>query len=101
MNNKQKALNLLGLSQRAGKLVTGESMVLEAIKSKKAKVAIIASDSSDRSLKQFRNKCQTNNVQMNTDYTSGEISQAIGKERKSCAIVDNGFAKSFIQLHLH
>lgn len=101
MNNKQKALNLLGLCQRAGQLITGESMVLDAIKNRKAKVVIIASDSSDRSMKTFRNKSQTNMIQIITDYTSGEISQAIGKERKSCAIMDNGFAKSFIQLHLH
>lgn len=99
MNNKQKALNLLGLAQKAGKLITGEAMVLDAIKQKKAKIVIIASDSSERSIKQFKDKCQTYNVKMNMDYTNVEISQAIGKERKSCAIIDNGFTESFIQLH--
>lgn len=99
MNNKQKALNLLGLAQRAGKLMTGESMVLDAIKQNKAIIVIVASDSSKRSIKQFKNKSQTYNVKINLDYTSEEISQAIGKERKNCAIIDNGFAESFIQLH--
>lgn len=99
MDNKQKALNLLGLAQRAGKLMTGESMVLDAIKQNKAKIVIVASDSSKRSIKQFKNKSQTYNVKINLDYTSEEISQAIGKERKNCAIIDNGFAESFIQLH--
>ncbi|HLQ75000.1 MAG TPA: ribosomal L7Ae/L30e/S12e/Gadd45 family protein [Alloiococcus sp.] len=99
MDNKQKALNLLGLAQRAGKLMTGESMVLDAIKQNKAIIVIVASDSSKRSIKQFKNKSQTYNVKINLDYTSEEISQAIGKERKNCAIIDNGFAESFIQLH--
>ena len=99
MDNKQKALNLLCLAQRAGKLMTGESMVLDAIKQNKAIIVIVASDSSKRSIKQFKNKSQTYNVKINLDYTSEEISQAIGKERKNCAIIDNGFAESFIQLH--
>lgn len=99
MDDKQKALNLLGLAQRAGKLMTGESMVLDAIKQNKAKIVIVASDSSRRSIKQFKSKSQTYNVKMNLDFTSEEISQAIGKERKSCAIIDNGFTESFIQLH--
>lgn len=99
MNNRQKALNLLGLAQRAGLLVTGEEMVLEAVKSKKAKIIIVASDSSQRSIKQFKNKCETYNVNLNLDYSSEEISHAIGKERKSCAIINHGFAESFMQLH--
>lgn len=35
MQNKQKLLNLLGLARRAGKLVTGEDMVLGAIRNGK------------------------------------------------------------------
>lgn len=99
MNNKQKALNLLGLAQRAGMLITGEDMVMEAIKNQKASIVIVASDSSERSMKQFKNKCNTYNVKLNDDYTNEEISHAIGKERKSCAIINQGFAKSFNSLH--
>ena len=35
--NKQKVLNLLGLAQRAGKLVTGEELVTKEIQAQKAK----------------------------------------------------------------
>lgn len=99
MNNKQKALNLLGLAQRAGKLISGEETVLATIRSQKSKVVVVASDASPKSIKQFKDKCETYGVALNLDYTSDEISQAIGKSRKNCAITDKGFAKAFTNLH--
>jgi len=37
--NKQKISNLLGLAQRAGKLISGEELVIKAIQEEKAKLA--------------------------------------------------------------
>lgn len=44
MENRQKVLNLLGLAQRANKLVTGEQLVLKQVRAKKAYLVFIASD---------------------------------------------------------
>lgn len=99
MNNKDKALNLLGLAQRAGKLVTGQGPVLESIRSKRGHYVILAKDASPRSIKQFTDKCHSYEIALNLDYTNEEISRAIGKNRKSCSLTDRGFAKSFASLH--
>lgn len=35
MMNNEKALNLLGLATRAGKMISGEELVLQSVRSKK------------------------------------------------------------------
>ena len=42
--SKEKALNLLGLAMRAGKLVTGEELTLKDIRAQKVNLVFIASD---------------------------------------------------------
>ncbi len=44
--NKQQALNLLGLAQRANRLTAGEGFVLAAIRDQSAKLVLVASDAS-------------------------------------------------------
>lgn len=51
MNNK--TLSYLGLSMRAGKLVTGEEIVLKAIRSSEAKMVIVAGDASANTQRNF------------------------------------------------
>ena len=98
MNNKERALNLLGLAQRAGKLISGESLVLQSIRSKKAKMVCIASDASDNATKQFLNKCEYYDVPLTTALTREELSHALGKDRTVCALMDDGFMHSLQKL---
>lgn len=51
MINKEKALNLLGLAMKAGKLKTGQGATLDAIRSTRAKLVIMASDASPNTQK--------------------------------------------------
>jgi Ribosomal protein HS6-type (S12/L30/L7a) len=53
MNNKQKALNLLGLAIRARQLESGSPTVLDAIRKQRAQLVIIAEDASPNTKKQF------------------------------------------------
>lgn len=99
MDKQQKALNLLGLATRAGKLVTGQSLVLEAIRKNEVDLVVLASDTSDNTKKQFLNKCEYYAVPLVVEFTKAELSQAIGKERSVCAFADSGFAQSFQKLH--
>ncbi|WP_018658691.1 L7Ae/L30e/S12e/Gadd45 family ribosomal protein [Allofustis seminis] len=100
MKNKQKALNLLGLAMRARALTTGSAVVLEAIRSGKAKLVIIASDASQNTRKQFLNKCEYYKIPYYIHFTQCDISRAIGKERMVCAFTDDGFARSFKKLQM-
>ncbi|TVP92585.1 YlxQ-related RNA-binding protein [Alkalibacterium sp.] len=98
MNNKQRALNLIGMAQRAGQLTSGESLVLKAIRSGQAKLVVLASDASDNARKQFLNKCEYYDVVIDTSFSREEISHALGKERTVCALLDKGFVHSLQKL---
>ena len=98
MNNKRKALNLLGLAQRARKLESGSPTVLTSVRSKQATLVVIADDASQNTKKQFLDKCEDYNIPSYIIFTKEEISHAIGKERTVCAFTDDGFAQSFKKL---
>ena len=98
MNNKQKALNLLGLGNRARQLESGSPTVLDAVRKNRAKLVIIAEDASPNTKKQFLDKCEYYKIPSYIIFSKAEISHAIGKERAVCAFTDNGFAQSFKKL---
>jgi len=93
MQNKQKLLNLLGLARRAGKLVTGEDMVLGAIRNGKASLVFFANDGGQSSMKKFTDKTNSYNVAFTTALTRQELADATGLARTVIAVADRGFAK--------
>ena len=78
----QKLLNLLGLSMRAGYLVSGEDNVITEMKRGKVKLVFVASDSSLKTIDNFKRKCYFYKVDVCFDYTSYDLSASIGKSRK-------------------
>ena len=54
MDNSRKALNLLGLAEKAGKLASGEFQTETAVKKGRAYLAVIAEDASENTRKKFR-----------------------------------------------
>ena len=85
-----KVYNLLGLMQRAGKLITGEDLIIKNLKNKKIKLLVIAED------------CGVNNFYgvEHIEFSNIEnISIAIGRDnRVAVGITDSGFIKKFKQL---
>ncbi len=95
-----KFLSLLGLCQRAGKLVSGELPCEKAIKSGKVKLLIISEDASDNTKKKFSNTALQNNVEFICTENKESIGRAIGKDlRSTAAIVDEGFARQLKKLY--
>lgn len=93
--NKNKVLSMLGLSTKAGKVVTGEFSTEKAVKTGKAYLVIVASDASDNTKKKFRNMCNYYEVVMKEYSDKDSLGQACGKEsRASLAITDEGLAKA-------
>jgi len=85
--------HLLGLTSRARKNVTGETL-LQSIRQGEVSLVIIATDASENSSKKIRDKCTYYNVQYMIYGTTLEISNAIGKiNRVAVGIIDTGFAK--------
>lgn len=98
MNNNQRILNLLGLSMRAGKLISGEQQVLTEIKNKQTKLVFVAADASSNTKKKFLDKCRYYDVPIAIEFTKEELSHAIGKQRTICAVTDEGFSGRFQEL---
>ena len=87
-------LSTLGLAFKAGKVITGEDIVLQNIRKGKVFLVFISSDSSQNTIKKFKDKASFYNVDVNIDFTTIELSKAIGKEnRHIIGITDRGFAK--------
>ena len=96
---KMKIFNLLGLAMRAGKIKSGESVILNELKKNQIKLVILASDASSNTLKQMNNKCNSYQVPLKVFGTRNELGLAIGKsDRVNIGITDNGFAKKLLSM---
>lgn len=86
--NRQKLLNLLGLSMRAGYLVSGEDNVITEMRKGKVKIVFVASDSSLKTIDNFKRKCYFYKVDVCFSYSSTELSASVGKMRKIIGLKD-------------
>ena len=101
MNKRDKALSLISLAMKAGRLASGEAMTESEVKSGRARLVIVASDASENTKKKFRDMCKFYRVPIciyGDKDTLGHamedtLGHAMGKEfRASLAILDEGFA---------
>ncbi|MCI1723715.1 MAG: ribosomal L7Ae/L30e/S12e/Gadd45 family protein [Lachnospiraceae bacterium] len=93
-----KYLSSLGLAEKAGRVMSGELMTEKAVRSGKAKLVFVASDSSDNTKKKFTNLCDHYNVPVYFPDTKDVIGHAIGKEfRASLAVIDDRFAELIVR----
>ncbi len=93
----QKTLSMLGLMIKAGKLISGEELVINNVRANKVELVLLATDASDNTKKKVNDKCKTYNTKVLCLFTSDEMSNAIGKDnRKVLGVLDKGFAKGFL-----
>ena len=96
--NNDKVLNLIGLAQKAGKVVSGEFMTEKAVKLGDAALVILAEDASDNTKKKFGNMCEFYEVPFRTYAAKDYLGHAMGKElRASLAITDEGLAQAIMK----
>lgn len=98
MINYNKILNLLGISKRAGKIVTGEDLILKAIKNNEIKLLFIASDAGKNTAKKFKDKTNYYQIPSITIFNKDELGEAVGMPRVMIGIADDGFARKFEKL---
>ncbi len=80
---------------KAGKIVSGEFMTDNAIKTGMAEMVILASDCSDNTKKKFRNSCEFYEIPYVEYGDKDSLGHCIGKEFRAClAVTDYGFASS-------
>ena len=93
MINYSKALSMLSIATKAGKVVSGGCMVENAIQQGIAWLVIIAEDASDNTKSKFINKCTYYDVPYRICADGESLGRTIGKQdRKVVAVTDEGLA---------
>lgn len=86
-------LSLLGISQKAGKLVSGQDNVERVINSKRIYLIIISQDSSENTKRRFLNMANSKKIPAVVWGNAHELGRSIGKdERKVLSLTDKGLA---------
>ena len=93
------SLNFLGMARKAGKLEIGEEFTGAAVRLKKARVIILASDASENARRRAENFSKAGNVPLiELKYTKAELGRALDKASPAmAAITDIGFAAAFVE----
>ncbi|MFJ7729031.1 YlxQ family RNA-binding protein [Neobacillus sp. NPDC097160] len=92
-------MSLLGLANRARKIISGEELAVKEIRNGKAKLVLLAADASANTTKKITDKCTSYQVPLKMVENRYLLGQAIGKEaRVVVAVMDDGFAKKLVTL---
>ena len=90
----KKIYGLIGICQKAGKLVSGEFSCEDAIKKGTACLVILAKDASENTRKKFKDRCNYRNVPLLEFGTKESLGNAIGKvKRATIGVVDKTLAE--------
>ena len=92
-----KALNMISMAMKAGKLVSGEFACEQAIKDGSGCLCIVATDASNNTKKSFSNSCDFYEVKYIEYGTKESLGHAIGKEyRASIVVCDENLSLSIL-----
>ena len=95
----KKIYGLIGICQKAGKLISGEFSCEVAIKKNTVYLVILAEDASENTRKKFKDKCAYRNVPLVEFGTKESLGMAIGKvKRATIAVVDENLAEKIAVL---
>lgn len=96
--NEKKIYSMISLCAKAGRLVSGNFTVENAVKAQKAFLVIVAGDASGNTKKLFNQKCNFYGIPYYEFGDKNNLGRFIGKEfRTSIAILDEGFAQQIIK----
>ncbi|WP_307191243.1 YlxQ family RNA-binding protein [Mesobacillus stamsii] len=97
--NANQWMSLLGLANRARKIISGEELSVKEIRSGKAKLILLSADASANTTKKITDKCKSYNVPCKMVPDRFQLGKAIGKDaRVVVALLDEGFAKKLLTL---
>ena len=95
----EKALPLLGIARRAGRLALGMDPAVEAMQKQKAFLLLLSPDLSSRSRKRVQEQAERYGAElMEIPFGMDEIGTALGKRSGIIAVCDGGFAGKLKEL---
>ncbi|MBM7586873.1 ribosomal protein L7Ae-like RNA K-turn-binding protein [Bacillus pakistanensis] len=97
--NQNRWVSLLGLANRARKVISGEELVLKEVRNGRAKLVLLSRDASNNTMKKVRDKCNYYKTPILMIDNREILGQAIGKDaRVVVTLTDDGFAKKLSML---
>lgn len=78
-----KVNGLLGISSKAGKVLSGTDVVLDAISKKKVNLVIVAEDASEKTIKNMKYYCEKENIEIIIYGNIYDNSKSIGKQNRA------------------
>ncbi len=84
-----KIYGLLGICAKAGDIVSGTDITIQTVEKGKAKIVIVATDCSDKTIKNMKYVCEKNNVPIYIFGNIEQISKAIGKSNRGIIAIKN------------
>lgn len=94
-----KIYGILGIANKAGKVISGFDSIQENIKKNKVNLIIIAKDTSEKTQKEMRFTCTKYKIPFVVFGNIEGNSHAIGKQNRAViGICDEGLAKRFLEL---
>lgn len=97
--NSNQWMSLLGLANRARKIISGEELSIKEIQRGTAKLIILSADASGNTTKKITDKCHSFQIPYKVVENRYLLGKAIGKEaRVVVAVMDDGFANKLVTL---
>jgi len=95
--NRQAILQKLGLASRARKLSFGEGLILKSFTKEHKQLVFLANDAGANIHKKMHQKQYAYGFDLIEDFSSTELSKAVGKEHiKAILLRDEGFIKTIL-----
>ena len=95
----EKLSGFLGLSRKAGKIVFGFDMTVEAMRKKTAKLVLLSNDCSERTARNIKRIAEENKTEiLILPLSMDEIGYAVAKRVGVLSVCDSGFSKKIKEL---
>lgn len=86
---------LIGLAQKANRILSGSERLAESIKSGRGRHLVIAADSPDKTKERYAQVARQAGVEIRIYGTKEELGQSMGKGIRSAVLItDNGFGEA-------
>ena len=94
-----KALHLISLAQKAGRVKTGEFLTMKAVKEGAAHLVVIATDTSEKARDRILKICDSFACKTAVFGSKADLGHFTGARSKSVlCITDEGLSKAFLKL---
>ena len=94
---RQEAQSLLGIAQRAGKVVSGDAALVVSLRRGEGELLILATDCAKNNRERYTHLAQREGIRLCSFSTKTGLGAAIGKAQRAAVLVtDRGLADAII-----